>query len=301
MAQSLPFDPLMKTGALPRNFGAGQSSNSSSAPEANTGFAYAPIMVPGSSYTSVYGDSNTGYVAGSYTLSDGTTTGFIASGSTSTSITYLGSTTTVCSSVNSSLLTVGYTLTNGGSELIGFSYQNGTFSEIIPPGAQLAVAFAVNDSGVIGGYYVDSNGVQHGFLYDGTSYTTIDIPNETNAVVFGINNLGVYTVQAQNSAGNIDSFVVSGTSVTLRDVPGAVNSYIHGLNEAGSLSYSFQTVSGGSYSSAIFVRGNFINVAYPGASDTYADDINSSNLVVGNTDFLSNGTLGAFRAHPSNN
>jgi hypothetical protein len=62
------------------------------------------------------------------------------------------------------------------------------------PDATYTSAWAVNNSGVIAGFYADENSLQHGFIRsaDGSSYTTVDFPgsNVSSTDVFGINDRG---------------------------------------------------------------------------------------------------------------
>ena len=62
----------------------------------------------------------------------------------------------------------------------GFLYSHGNYTILNFPGAINTVAYSINASGQVVGFYEDgSNGSitsQHGFLYSGGTYSTIDPP-----------------------------------------------------------------------------------------------------------------------------
>ena len=73
-------------------------------------------------------------------------------------------------------------INNAGQILVNanasFLYDNGVYGDaIVFPGAQKTVASAINDSGAIAGYYVDSSSVTHGFFA-----TPLPVSNPTAAI-----------------------------------------------------------------------------------------------------------------------
>ena len=82
---------------------------------------------------------------------------------------------------------------------------------------------SVNDAGLVVGYYVDSNGVNHGFVYDGTDFTTIDPPGSTDTLLFGINNAGIITGRFFDAAGVRHGFLDDNGVFTIIDFPGGGN------------------------------------------------------------------------------
>jgi uncharacterized membrane protein len=67
----------------------------------------------------------------------------------------------------------------------------GTFTTIDVPGAADTIAGAVNDSGVVAGFYIDSRGTSHGFIDRHGRFTTIDVPGATGTAADSINGTGV--------------------------------------------------------------------------------------------------------------
>jgi len=65
----------------------------------------------------------------------------------------------------------------------------GVYTSIDVPGADLTVAFGINDAGQIVGFYGGSTG-NHGFLLSGGVYTSIDVPGAVETYAAGINDAG---------------------------------------------------------------------------------------------------------------
>ena len=57
----------------------------------------------------------------------------------------------------------------------GFVYNNGTFTTLNAPGANLTLPTAINDRGEVAGGYQDSSGT-HGFVYENGTFTTLNAP-----------------------------------------------------------------------------------------------------------------------------
>lgn len=88
---------------------------------------------------------------------------------------------------------VGYAY--GSSQMKGFIWQNGVFTDILVPGAYWTRADGIYENLIVGSYG-DNNGPSHGFLYDGTNYFTIDVPGATNTFfrdISGTQAVGSYT------------------------------------------------------------------------------------------------------------
>jgi probable HAF family extracellular repeat protein len=121
-----------------------------------------------------------------------------ATGATVT-IDYPGAGTTAAYGINDSGVVVGgfcvqgvngcpINLTFGSSH--AFMDDNGVFTQLDYPGAELTTAFGINNAGTIVGLYVTPT-IAHGFLYQNGVYTDLNYPgaNWTNA--FGVSNAGV--------------------------------------------------------------------------------------------------------------
>src|SRR4051812_17375112 len=77
------------------------------------------------------------------------------------------------------------------SQSLGFLYNGGTFTTIVPPGSTYSTANDINNAGQIVGDFAPSFGQRTaGFLYDTGSYTTIKPPGSIQSFASGINNTG---------------------------------------------------------------------------------------------------------------
>jgi len=113
-----------------------------------------------------------------------------------------------------------------------------------PGGANIQPA-AINNSGQIVGYYVDSAGTPHGFLRatDGT-ITTIDVPGATATIAASISNTGWIVGSYANSGTTVGEIVgqtvnhgftlsPDGKTLTTFDVPGASTTVPIAVNSSG--------------------------------------------------------------------
>jgi hypothetical protein len=119
--------------------------------------------------------------------------------------------------------------------------KNFSFTSVVDP-LTLGVpatdqALGVNNSNVVGGFYLDANGVSHGFTYDPAkaAYTPINIGGTTSDAVTGINDNGQvcgFYVTAKNAT---YGFVrnASGGVVTHFKVPGTNFTQLLGINNEG--------------------------------------------------------------------
>jgi uncharacterized membrane protein len=156
---------------------------------------------------------------------------------------------------------------------------NYTFMTIDYPGAYMTTPTAVNDSGSVVGYYLDSQfGSNHGFLYAGGVYSTIDDPEGTTFPE-GINNSGEITGVIEVGQTEIHGFTYVNGVFTTFDYPGRTGSTNgQGINNRGELVGIY--VPGGS-DGFLDNNGSFSSFSYPGADDTYPHAINDSGKVAG--------------------
>ncbi len=94
---------------------------------------------------------------------------------------------------------------------------------------------AINDAGLVAGYYVDTNGVAHGFTYEGNGqYTTFDAPGNgtLETYVFGVNNAGVISGWFADGNG-IHGFLKVGQQFTQLDFGLNDETVVYGINNNG--------------------------------------------------------------------
>jgi len=118
------------------------------------------------------------------------------------------------------------------------------FKNVNAPGAIETDPYAINNSGVIAGDYVDSSGVQHGMILKGKVLTSVDNADCTTTP----------------GAGAIAFFGID----TTETVVGWCTSNKTGLDIAFS-----------------YFKGKFVNIAFPGSISTLAQGINDKGQIVG--------------------
>jgi hypothetical protein len=114
-----------------------------------------------------------------------------------------------------------------------------TFLPFDAPGAGTAAEqgtfpLAINSSGLIVGYFVDSGGVQHGFMRAaGGTFTTVDVPGSSGTQVTAVNSLGLavgYSYSSDTTLGFLR--YRNGTFRTLKD-PGTSYTQPVAMNDSG--------------------------------------------------------------------
>jgi probable HAF family extracellular repeat protein len=108
----------------------------------------------------------------------------------------------------------------------------------IPAAVGGAQATGINNEGVVCGFFIDSNGVNHGWISDTGIFMPLDVPGSTFTQALGVNNRGQVVGAYMDSAGLTHGFVYYiGTArfVTV-DVPDSNGTTIvNGINDRGVL------------------------------------------------------------------
>lgn len=153
------------------------------------------------------------------------------------------------------------------------------------PGAYQTEATAINDAGLVAGYYVDSAG-QHGFIYDAGSYTTLDPTNGASTVVTGINNAGEVVGYYRDATG-VHGFTFEGGGYQLINASdslhfGVYSTQITAVDGDGDVGGYYQDATG----EHGFVIDQASGVVTPldepqGAGQTYVTALTDSGEVVG--------------------
>jgi hypothetical protein len=145
---------------------------------------------PNTAGTTINGISNSGTVVGFTTPDNLNFNNFTANPLTSTNANALNinnSTTAMANGINSAGVVVG---TDGNNN--AFSLNGNSLVTFIPNGGVSAIAFGINDKGMIAGQYTTNADTSPGFVLNGTNVTTINAPSGPNVVFAqGINNQGL--------------------------------------------------------------------------------------------------------------
>jgi len=100
---------------------------------------------------------------------------------------------TSASDINNDGTIVGNSSFSDGGGVQGFvRLRNGNYSVIINPNEvqALTVAVAINNSGLIAGYYNVGRESVHGFFLSGDTYTDFNVPGACDTHILGLNDAG---------------------------------------------------------------------------------------------------------------
>jgi uncharacterized membrane protein len=263
-------------------------------------FKFTKDNVPGASATEPGGINNAGVSVGLYTDSGGVQHGYILNGKKVTKLDDPNGTagTTGGSNLNpdGAISVVGsYTSAKTGNS-VGFLYKSGKYTDIPgPSGAVQSFGSAINDSGEIVGYYIDSAGNTHGFLLKGKKYTTLDVPKAVSTFATGINKSGKIVLFWIDSAGDYESSLYNGKTYKTINVPGVPNSLSLDINAAGDVCYQWID-SAGTNHGALLHAGKYYKFDYPKSFGTYGGGINDKSNIIGGYQATSGGPFNAFKA-----
>lgn len=100
------------------------------------------------------------------------------------------------------------------------------------PGASGTFANAINNAGVVVGYYTFDS-VTHGYMRDTQGVVhTIDFPGASATYLNGISDTGQISGSFKDSGGNLHGFLYAGTFVQV-DVPGGSQTVVNQINKHG--------------------------------------------------------------------
>jgi uncharacterized membrane protein len=158
----------------------------------------------------------------------------------------------------------------------GFRYNGSAYTTIDAPGASETLAFGVNSSGEIVGYY-SAGSVDHGFVFDGIAFTPLDVEGATSTRAFGINDSGLIVGSYDIAGGPHHGFTYDGNRFGYFDCPGSDSTELHAVNSAG------QMVGMTNPGSHAFLRedASCTSIDFPGATFNDAEGINDAGEIVG--------------------
>ena len=198
----------------------------------------------------------------------------------------------------------------GNGQDFGYLLRDGVFTSIRFPNSDTTVPTGINANGDIVGWYIDKIGT-HGFLLRAGSYTSIDFPGTAAFTeVWNNNDYGEIVGRYRSSTdGKYHVFVLNnGTFTSLPDVPGSIEtapsafSEHGGLNNAGDIAGNYCSdkscalfTSVGDLHAFLLKGGVYTTIDFPGAVETLAYGVNSSDEVVGSYEDTSGGFHGYLR------
>jgi probable HAF family extracellular repeat protein len=151
---------------------------------------------------------------------------------------------TIATAINDSGRIVGYYM-DGLQVEHAFTYSggaNGTFSDVLIPGAMHSAAIGINASGEISGYYSDAGFKIHGFLKINNSVVTLDVPGATGTMATGVNDNGQVVGTCLDGKGQDHGFLYSGGVYATFDNPKSASGQIlaWGISNSGLITGTYQ-------------------------------------------------------------
>lgn len=265
--------------------------------------SYTSIDFPGADKTALFGINGAGDIVGDFTFSTGGQIhGFRLSGGAYIRIDVPNSTFTRPEAINDSGAIVGvYQADNSATKKIhGFLLTGGSFSAIDFPGANETMAMGIdNHEDIVGGYctgsdtcYPDGQNV-HGFLLTGGAFSTIDFPGAIFTELAGIAG-GAILGRYAGPDGVFHLFVLKNGEFSSIDFPGATETppfffraKAGGLNQNGEIASYYCSApvcslsSGTIHAFIVSGGGTPLSFDFPGATETFAADVNANGAVVG--------------------
>ena len=197
---------------------------------------------PNSMMTQVIGINNGKTTDGFYVDNSGNTHGFYNLGGVFTTVDYPGSAFNQLLGQNDMGQAAGYYSLSQDNSTPDFPYIydefGGVFEVIAIPGAAGgAQATGINNSQQKCGFYIDTNGVNHGFLLNFGLFLTLDVPGSTFTQALGLNNNGQVVGAYLDAGGNSHGFVwtSAGGFQIIDDPKGVGTTLINGINDKGVL------------------------------------------------------------------
>jgi hypothetical protein len=191
--------------------------------------------------------------------------------------------------VNDSGEIVGYYIVSGTTTDHGYLRSGGKFINIAVPfsGAAGESAFMINNSGEIVGTWEDAT-TQHGFQLSGATYTSFDYPSAVSTAAMSVNNPGEIVGAYTDLSGVTHGFTLSGGTYASYDPPGSTYTVATGINDAGDIvgyyCLTSECAAGNGWPSPqgfLLSGGTYTTITIPGATATWAADINNNGLIVG--------------------
>lgn len=271
--------------------------------------SFTTIDGTGGSPTTINGISNNGALVG-FTTNNGVNSNFLRDAAGSFVPLSIGDPAGMANGVNKSNAVAGVANNNG------FLLANGTQTVLLPSGAQSAIAFGINDAGVIVGQYTAA-GKTPGFVLVNGSFTPIN-PTAAATVtnVQGVNNknqaIGFYSADGVHQHGFL--YNIATQQVTLLPDPstprivagGLVLTQFLGINDNGEAVGYYQTNNGSQFGFLFDLNTN----TYTFLDDPLAAPVNGVQITqitgVANTGEITgfyidaNGVQHGFLALPSN-
>ncbi len=157
------------------------------------------------------------------------------------------------------------------------------FTDVTAPGASETDTYAINNSDVIAGDYLDSSGAQHGMLLEGRKLVTADRSDcsttpGVGVTFYGLNNKNKAAGWCQNASGVYIGFTYSKGKFTDISIPGATSVSANGVNDKDEV-VGYYVDSSGAEHGFLLAGAKLITLDVPGGGGTVAWGINNHGLI----------------------
>lgn len=249
-----------------------------------------PGLPPERASTSVYWINAAGQLVGRLTDVDGRGPGFLCAPYSSDSpgtgtcveLAVDGAVNVFPQMVNAAGIAVGYAefAIKDGDETRAFAWDGTTPVPITPaPGSSATVAIAINNAGLVIGYYNDdASGRVVGFLWRAGEVVTLDIPGATHTYPSGVNDAGQVVGHSLGPDG-ARAFLHDGAFRSIHPSLLGVDCRAAGINDAGDVVGDY--TDGGRRIGFTCRAGGLTPLARPGSIDTVPYMIGAGGMVVG--------------------
>ena len=198
----------------------------------------APIVEPNDAGNSTQGRSinNIRRICGEYLGSDGSFHGYFRQrGSRFVEFDIATALSTIPLGINNANDFVGSVVLSDGTQQ-GFISLRGTITPFAVPDATATLAYQLNASDQLTGYYIDASGFTHGYLResDGSLTSPIDPPDSTGTILFGNNDSNWVVGRYADSSGVTHGlFFMTPGDFVIFDYPGSTFTSLNGINQRG--------------------------------------------------------------------
>ena len=186
-------------------------------------------------------------------------------------------------------------------------FSDGSFSDpIVDPNDTVGFTEGrgINNSRLVNGDYLISDGTLHSFFLSGGTFTEYDVPGAVQTNLLSINDVGDFTGGFDpDGSGIFQAFVGRGGSLTSFSVPGAVSTFAYEINNSRQLVMGYYIDSSGVVLHGYYRDANgalHFPIDPPGSVTTVLFGLNSKNWVVGRYLDSSGATHGLFFVPPNN-
>lgn len=152
------------------------------------------------------------------------------------------------------------------------------FKKVSVPNSQATVVFGTNNDGTMVGYYIAQDGTEHGLLLQHRNVTNIDDPQGANGTYCNnLNSQGTIVGYYYDSSNVVHSFEYQNGQFT--DVgPAGFPSIAQGINDQGEFVGGY--ISNGVTHGYLWNGAEYVTLDVPGASESFAADINNRGKIV---------------------